>query len=454
MRLQFGVTSGLIAVAIVVLLLTGGDAREGASVTGGASPQPNATATTGAPAPDPTPLPEPTASPWLRSPEWVAVASLDELPYIEPAIVEIGSGRIWSFTAPGVAPIGQPSDVSVHFLGWTPEGEALVRVSGGERANIYVALPGQAFVPWTGATGSGDVRYSPDGRLVAVDHQIFDPSSGEVVVTLPPGALIGWSADSRYFAVSGDREEPRIIIWDRESGELRELFRASTGVWSSNGSLLAYLTNPQRGTDVHPNEILVQDIASGEIVLSTTISALSAWPVAWSRDDEYLVASVTRRAEDGTFAALNQAHIIDLGRGIVTVEIMGAKPERWLSTGAALLLSGNYCSAFDIFTVAADGTALTNHTETEAWELYQVLSPSSEFVAFTSSGGGERSVNTLSLATGRVSPIVIGDDMSLWRVDPALVWSPDGEYLVFSIELGHGICEGSERQETAVKILQ
>ena len=328
-------------------------------------------------------------------------------------------------------------------------------VQGGERTDLYLGRPGEDLDYWITIGEADTARWSPDGQLVAIDALILNAANGQEVTQLPSVGVIGWSADSRYYATTiGSREEPRIIIWDRESGELRELFRASTGVWSSNGSLLAYLTNPQRGTDVHPNEILVQDIASGEIVLSTTISALSAWPVAWSRDDEYLVASVTRRAEDGTFAALNQAHIIDLGRGIVTVEIMGAKPERWLSTGAALLLSGNYCSAFDIFTVAADGTALTNHTETEAWELYQVLSPSSEFVAFTSSGGGERSVNTLSLATGRVSPIVIGDDMSLWRVDPALVWSPDGEYLVFSIELGHGICEGSERQETAVKILQ
>ena len=34
-----------------------------------------------------------------------------------------------------------------------------------------------------------------------------------------------------------------------------------------------------------------------------------------------------------------------------------------------------------------------------------------------------------------------------------LVWSPDGEHLVFRIELGHGICEGSVPQETEVTIL-
>ncbi|MCH9016363.1 MAG: hypothetical protein IIB89_01200, partial [Chloroflexi bacterium] len=165
---------------------------------------------------------------------------IDGVDDVDPA--QLWKGRIWSFTAPGVAPIGQPSDVSVHFLGWTPEGEALVRVSGGERANIYVALLGEAFVPWAVATGSGDVRYSPDGLLVAVDHTIYDPSSGLAVVELPPGEFIGWSADSRYFAVGGDPDDqvPRVLAWDRETGRFEEATLAVTGIWSSQGHRLAY----------------------------------------------------------------------------------------------------------------------------------------------------------------------------------------------------------------------
>ncbi len=448
MRLQFGIIATLIAIAIVVLLLTGDGAREDASVTGAPSQEPDTTATTSAPPQEATPLPEPTVTPRLQPPEWgdadFSTFAGGSLPFF---VANIATGETWGLTPAGPA-------TSTLLTGWAPNGDALVGVQGGGRTDLYLGRPGEDLAYWLTVEAAGTPRWSPDGQLVAIDDLILDAGNTQEVTRLPQGVAIGWSADSRYYATTiGSREEPRIVIWNREAGELRELLRANAGVWSTNGSLLAYRANPLPGTEVHPNEVLVQDIANGEIILSTTISALDAWPVAWSRSDEYLVASVFQRPEDGEFATSSQAHIISLRSGAVTVQVTGARPEKWLSTSDTLLLSGNVCSAFDIFTVAADGSALTNHTATERWELYQALSPDSNFVAFTTGGAGDRSVNTLSLATGEVSPIATGGDASLWRIDPVLVWSPDGQHLVFSIELGHGICEGSVAQETEVTIL-
>lgn len=466
MRLQFGVTSGLIAIAVALLLLTGeGTDRGVAQIGKGPPPQPAPTESgnpiptaTAAPVPArPTISPQPTRpspAPWLRPPEWVAVASADELPNFGPAIVDIDSGRIWSFAALGAALIGQPSDVSIRFLGWTPENEALVRVSGGGRATIYVALLGKAFVPWAVATGSGDVRYSPDGLLVAVDHTIYDPSSGLAVVELPPGEFIGWSADSRYFAVGGDPDDqvPRVLAWDRETGRFEEATLAVTGIWSSTGHRIAYGLDRNDATETGLNEILIVEFPDNPgITPLARIRGVSARPLAWSYDDAYLAVTVTQPSSgDPTIGnRVADIHIVDMHSGETVVVIGGAWQAAWSPTTDLLLFTGNVCSSFDIFTLRSDGTGLRNYTSSPDTDLNPLWAPNGEVAAFVSFGEDAVRLNLATIRDGSVETLFSArpDEMH------PLSWSPDGRFLEFRYGGGHGLCKLRMPQDTEVKVL-
>lgn len=455
MRLQFGVIATLIAISIAILLLAGNG--EGDALTAQSpSQQPNTTATISAPIPDPTPPPEPTVTLRLQLPEWVA-GSAETVPdfYFSPSILDMATANIWHVTVPGRAPVGQPSPITVEILSWSPDSEALVGVSDGERTLLYAGTPGGDLRYWAAVDGSNllstQISWSPDGNLVAVGELIVDVATGETVMEIPAGSPIGWSADSRYYAITiGSLEEPRITIWDRDGDELREPFRANAGVWSTNGSLLAYRAGPRAGAaEVHPNELLVQDIASGEIILSTTINALDAQPVAWSPSDEYLVASVGQPVEDSEFAFSRQAHIIDLRSGMVTVEIASAWLAAWSSTGNTLIFTGNICAGFDIFTVQADGTGLTNHTASENLDLWPIWSPDGRDVVHVTYGEDNVMLVVRSIADGSNETLL---SLPFDELAP-VSWSPDGNYIAFRYGGGRGLCEASQPQVTEVKIL-
>ncbi len=465
MRLPIGVTAALIAIAIIVLVVT--DARDSNDtlVGKGAPEQPTSTIE-GEPSPTPreseeqptsAPPPEaPTASPWLRLPEWV-VGSPDILNefYFSGSILDVATGEVWQVTAPGRAPQGQRSPIAADFLGWTPQSEALIGVSGGGRTALHVGKPGGDLRHWITVEGSDirriDVSWSPDGNLIAIGDLIVDAATGETVTDILSGSRIGWSADSRFFAVADLSEElPRVLAWDRETGSLEEAPLATTGVWSQTGRRLAYAPDRREATQERLNRIFVFDFGTGPHGIASILAQLrgyDATPVAWSPTGDHLVVEVsTRPIAEGGFP---EHHIVNVETGETTAVIEGAWQPAWSPRDDTLVFIGNICTGFDIFTVQADGTALTNHTESDELDLWPLWSPDGEDILHVAYREDRVTLAITSIAegAGRTVLSLRSDALS------PLAWSPDSSYIAFRWGGGRGLCEGSlDRQETKVRL--
>ncbi len=438
LRFPVGVTAALIVIAIIVLAVT--DARDGDDTLVGK----------GAPQQDPT------ASPWLALPEWVAGSpeALIEF-YFSGSILDVATGKTWHVTAPGRLRQGERSPIAVDFLGWRPQSEALIGVSGGGRTALHIGEPGGELRHWITIEGSDirriDVSWSPDGDLIEIGDLIVDAATGEIVTELLPGSRIGWSADSRFFAVadsSGDM--PKVLAWDRETGIMEEAPLATSGAWSQTGRRLAYAPERRAATQERLNQILVREFGSGPISGGSLLAQLrgyDATPVAWSPTGDHLVVEVsTRPIAEGGFP---EHHIVNVETGETTAVIEGAWQPSWSPRAETLVFIGNICAGFDIFTVQADGTALTNHTESEELDLWPRWSPDGDSIVHTAYREDRVTLVITSIddGTGRTVLSLPFDALS------PLAWSPDSGYIAFRWGGGRGLCEGSlDRQETKVRL--
>ncbi len=444
MRLQFGITGGLIVIAIVVLLLTGGGAREDASLTDTPST---------APTQQTLPSPNPTASPLPGPPEWVATTSADALTdfYFASSILELSSGMIWHITAPGREPPTSGSLVFVELVGWTPQGEALIAVSEGERTALYAGPPGGdiRYLITAGSAGRRQaVMLSPDGTLAAIGQSIIELAGGEPVIALLPGSWIGWSADGRFFAMEDDSGEvPRILAWDRTTGIMLEQASATEGVWSNTGHRLAYEPARPAATEPRQNQILVRDFVTGTVTVVMQVESFRATPIDWSRNDDFLVVSATQfpPIEGRT----DEYHILDPATQETLAIVQGAWSPAWSSTSDHIVFIGNICAGFDIFTLRADGTGLTNYTSSDDLDLWPHWAPNGRDLAFISYRDDAVKLMTIDTDLGTESTPISAprDAMGMQS------WSPDGSYITFRYGGGRGLCEGGQPEETAVTIL-
>ena len=437
-RLPVGVTAILIAIAIIVLVVTDAQNNDDALV-GKVTSQPDLT-----------------SSPWLALPDWVAGSPevLNEF-YFTGSILDVETGEVWHVTAPGRLRQGEQSPVTVDFLGWTPQSEALIGVGGGGRTALHTGEPGGELRHWITVDGSGirriDVRWSPDGDLIAIGDLIVNAATGETVTELLPGSRIGWSADSRFFAVADSaRDIPTVVAWDRETGLMEEAPLATDGVWSALGHRLAYAPERPAATEERLNQILITDFGTGPLSGESSLAQVRGYgvtPVAWSSNGNFLIAEVsTRPIGEGGFP---EHHVVNLETGATTAIIDGAWLPRWSPRDDTIVFIGNICSEFDIFTVQADGTALTNHTESEELDLWPRWSPDGESIVHTAYREDRVTLVITSIddGTGRTVLSLPFDALS------PLAWSPDSGYIAFRWGGGRGLCEGSlDRQETRVRL--
>ncbi len=444
MRIQIGVISGLIAIATTFLLLACAGGSDNASVAGEPSP---------APTQQDGPSPEPTASPLLGPPEWVATESADALIefYLSSSIVELSSGRIWHVTAPRREPPTSGSPVFVELVGWTPENEALIAVSEGERTALYAGPPGgdiRHLITSDSAGRRQAIMLSPDGTLAAIGQAVIELASGEPVIELPAGSWIGWSADGRFFATEdASGENPRILAWDRDTGVMLEQAAATEGVWSSTGHRLAYEPARPAADEPRQNEILVRDFVTGAVTVVMQVESFRATPIDWSHNDDFLVVSATQFPPiEGRTA---EYHILGPATQETLAIFSGAWSPTWSSTSDRLLFMGNICAGFDIFTLRADGTGLTNHTPSDELDLWPRWAPNGRDLAFISQRDDVVKLMTIDTDSGTESTPISAPKDAMGMQS----WSPDGSYITFRYGGGRGLCEGGVAEETEVTIL-
>jgi Tol biopolymer transport system component len=300
--------------------------------------------------------------------------------------------------------------------------------------------------------------WSPDGQLVAVasgtgdkfDLAVYDADTEQLVALNTEllheasARLIGWSADGMNLAFykSQSGRTTQTIIWNPFDGSEERLVAASAS-WAHTGKRLAYLRpiTDDRGLQ-SAAELRVHDFASGADELLITVLGRGASEPSWSADDASL--AVTAFEPDGTASTL----VIDVHQRAIRFSLAGSWLGNWSPVGNTLVVVGNVCGAFDIFTVGSDGHGSRNHTNSpDAIDWMPRWSPDGHLVAFSTLRPNS-SLGILSLPYGTVTyPVVVaaGEPMDI------LDFSPDSRYAAFSYGGGRDLCTVGGPQSTLVR---
>jgi hypothetical protein len=188
------------------------------------------------------------------------------------------------------------------------------------------------------------------------------------------------------------------------------------GVWSPDGTKVAYNEN---GTDETPVRTYILDVATA----TTTRLPDDYFEPAWSPDGTKLVFDGGRVANaDGTVAT--------------PIPNVGGEPA-WSPDGTKIaFIQSDFPNGYDIYTVNADGSGLTNVTNSPSQDdLYPDWSPDSTKITYAHplareiwrvnrDGSGQVAVTSPGSAQYSKSP----------------VWSPDGTKIAYSDCFPNGSC--------------
>jgi Tol biopolymer transport system component len=187
--------------------------------------------------------------------------------------------------------------------------------------------------------------WSPDGRLIAYDHWLFDTSGGCGGDTAQPT-----SRDDGIYVVGADGDAPRMVL--KGSRGVRSLH------WSPDGKTLAFVR--------HDGRIGLLDLLSGSVTFLSR-----GQHAAWSPDGRLLAitrSSFSCSSTDRLSNQLQPSH-----GGIYTVPVRGGAEKlvlnfvwgcdaSWSPDGKKLVFYGKVKNAQGLFVVGSDGTGLVHVT--------------------------------------------------------------------------------------------
>src|SRR5437016_987900 len=255
----------------------------------------------------------------------------------------------------------------------------------------------------------GDLALSPNGtRLAWVQSPaattskqtyISGTSGNErpVIVEIPTSVERtdfdpAWSPDSKMLAVfssSGEKEQRQLWIVNADGSSPKKITKnlngyASRPYWSRDGKQIALLYIEGAGgggplfaapattgvidSAIHNQRIAAVDLASGQL-RQVSPADLHVYDFDWSPDDKMFVATAAPGPGDNNWW-IAQIHKIDIGSGKATSiykpSLQVATP-RWSPDGRSIafiegLMSDEGFHGGDLFTIAADGSGLTNRT--------------------------------------------------------------------------------------------
>jgi Tol biopolymer transport system component len=261
---------------------------------------------------------------------------------------------------------GGPEALEVLFVQWGPPGEPYSRKM--DLATISAADGTVRVLSETPEVSEKDPARSPDGSKIAYSHlgnlEVIDADgTGRTVLTDPPSGLRlydgepAWSPDGKTILftrtqLDDDLGENSLMTIDAGGGEPRPVelpTEASGGVWSPDGSKLAYTEEPSY-------EIVVADADGGSPRRVTDDTMRGAWDPTWSPDGE-------RIAFQG-----DALYVVDAdGSNLRRLDTYGEKPD-WSPDGTQIVFEkfppgpeGKFLSVID-----ADGSGGEQELTTEA----------------------------------------------------------------------------------------
>jgi dipeptidyl aminopeptidase/acylaminoacyl peptidase len=297
----------------------------------------------------------------------------------------------------------------------------------------------------------GDVALSPDGTHVAwvqstaasTSKQTYiGETSGNAPATLVKIPISGektdfdpaWSPDSKTLAVFSSADEGaqrELWIVKTDGPDPKKLTNlkgyAARPRWSHDGKQIAFLyvedaagggpltaaptTTGVIDTAIHNQRIAVLDVSSGR-VRQVSPENLHIYDFDWSPDDKVFVVTAAPGPGDNNWW-IAQICTIDIAKGNATTvykpSLQIAVP-RWSPDGKSIafiegLMSDEGFHGGDLFTIAADGRDLTNHTRGRKSSVSSLFWLTPDRILFTEIIGGGGAISELTPANNLVRTI-------------------------------------------------
>jgi Tol biopolymer transport system component len=383
------------------------------------------------------------------TPFWETADPTRDAAWDETYVLELPTGKVWTLRT-NATPDPNTS-TPVFAIGWFPDGDLLIAVDvQGDGAEVFRGRPNGGST-WLRALPfrPREAEWSPDGEMVAITGYaaqtsiralVIDGGTWETVAEFHEASVVDteWSYRGDYLSVTHRFPPANTRIWRASTRTIAGEVEANHVAWQPASNQLAYLPPSFAEPAVNPIPLRLRDPESGGDVLLATVDERYAFDLAWSPDGARIAVTTSSTTRD--------IHVVNALGDAPTMVVTSAIESGWLDS-KTLLINGNWCQTFDVMTVDVVTQQLNHFTSGDTVELNLRTSPARDSVAFRANGklylvdvrnGSQTALPTQGNATVRGIP---GDP-----------WSPNGRYLLFSGEGGHGLCEGTTGGTTTVAI--
>ena len=277
----------------------------------------------------------------------------------------------------------------------------------------------------SGERADSDPVWSPDSKTLAVFSSTGDAEQRQLWTVKADG-----SRPQKLTDLKGYAARPR---WSRDGKEIAFLYIEGAG---GGGPLMAApATTGVIDTAIHNQRIALLDVATGQL-RQVSPPDLHIYDFDWSPDDKMFVATAAPGPGDNNWW-IAQIYKIDISKGNATSiykpSLQLAVP-RWSPDGKSVafiegLMSDEGFYGGDLFTIAADGSALTNRTPGRKTSVSSLFWLAPDRILITEYVGGGGAISELSVADNSVRTIWKGpESLHAFGNFPDFAVAKDGKF--------------------------
>ena len=277
----------------------------------------------------------------------------------------------------------------------------------------------------SGERADSDPVWSPDSKTLAVFSSTGDAEQRQLWTVKADG-----SRPQKLTDLKGYAARPR---WSRDGKEIAFLYIEGAG---GGGPLMAApATTGVIDTAIHNQRIALLDVATGQL-RQVSPPDLHIYDFDWSPDDKMFVATAAPGPGDNNWW-IAQIYKIDISKGNATSiykpSLQLAVP-RWSPDGRSVafiegLMSDEGFYGGDLFTIAADGSALTNRTPGRKTSVSSLFWLAPDRILITEYVGGGGAISELSVADNSVRTIWKGpESLHAFGNFPDFAVAKDGKF--------------------------